>query len=381
MTTRCGGIEVTYLGYSRDNFQGQPDNRGLRMPKSKGDSAATKHMNFNRVLDVIALHPKGLKTNQIRAELMKLHREEFSNDKLNDWLKSLATVGQVEYLHKGERYQTPKGIKSEGYTWVLSKHSFQFHYPQIYSCLLLVKSFLPFFIREEKKKDLDNAIKNIGEKLGKVIKSDTTRWLNKLDIANRYPDFHPIDLDNDHNDNKRYIKTQTIHEALYSDSFIEALYDDAEKSIQIYPLGLVRRNNLDYIRANVDGNEQSFALHRLTSVKRIDRNQNSTIAGKVVHKVDPPKLIKNMRLRIKGVATDHFFNVRFAKLEQTDHQIIRRPDDHDENAIILDITNVYLNYELKTWMLGMGVGLEVVNPADVRKWLYEQHKAASRMNS
>jgi len=239
--------------------------------------------------------------------------------------------------------------------------------------LVTAREAAKYFLPPSQRKWLEEQYQDInrtGHRLEKLKK-----WQEKVSVKARYPSIYP-------NLGGNYERKEAIiYDALQRNEAFTGTYDFKQKTrLTLFPVRLLRREQVQYVVCSASTETPEFkeyAIHRLAGVKHSNaKGPQEFNSSKFIQKHSVPGVIgpwgkyNQLKIRIIGPAVNHFTEMRFHEDEQSQKHLttVQVEQDDNENVIatILTIKEVDYTYELRTWLLGLGMNATVIEPANIR---------------
>jgi predicted DNA-binding transcriptional regulator YafY len=263
--------------------------------------------------------------------------------------------------------------RSKPYGWYFKKQDV-INIPKMDSSTALVfkmvERYLPQLLPPKVVETIAPYFQQAKNTLREGNKSFNTRWANKVSIEQRGIQLQPAAIDSD--------VLQTVYKAVLEEKSLKICYRDKPDQI-IHPHAIVVRGPITYVVCTFwnYGKLRQIALHRIKNAEEaedkylpfegfdLDKYIKSNEFG--VLKSD-----KKLKLKLKFTegAAAHLWETPF-----NDSQALKiLPDGYCMFTADADDTK-----ELRWWILGFGVGVEVVSPAGLRREIFAEIESAFRL--
>lgn len=198
--------------------------------------------------------------------------------------------------------------------------------------------------------------------LKSIPQSERTRsWLNKVRTVPPSQPLLPPNI--------KPVVQQTVYEALLADHQLDIKYLKRGQKIAVeyrtHPIAVVQRGHITYLYCRISGHEdlRTLAVHRIQSATMLDEKTDVPSGFSIDEAINSGKfgfftsgLITLEAIFYNGVG-DHLFETPLSR-EQTLTEL--------ENGAIKLVATVPNTLQLGWWILGLGAGVEVIQPATLR---------------
>jgi len=208
--------------------------------------------------------------------------------------------------------------------------------------------------------------------------SAENKWLKQVDIIPRYPPLYP-----NYEEHTYSFTEQVILNALKQEQGFNGKYLGNESTF--YPVKLVRREWVSYVICTEDpdlSTYKEYAIHRFSVTKANHPDDVELVSIPIGSRLDyknPEKesgvkgnwgLLKKLVITVTGAPAQHISEMRFHESQNQKKltQILSSEPEGGSRltSVTIEIKQLPYNYELKTWLLGLGSHVQVVEaiPAD-----------------
>ena len=233
----------------------------------------------------------------------------------------------------------------------------------------LSEKFLDRLMPPEIINNISSHIKLAGTVLDGMKGKKLKQWRNKIRVLSRTQHLLPPDIEE--------TVIDTVYQALLMDKQFYVTYHPRhgdEQEYEVSPRGLVIRDQVIYLVATLWGYSdiKQLVLHRMSDIKLLDKmvkkisfNLDTYIQSGEFDYIEQDKSIR-LKLLINKYIAKHLQETALSE-----DQVIKVID---ENSSLLTAT-VKDTQQLRWWLLGFGDGVEVKQPAKLRKEMIEMVKA------
>jgi len=256
--------------------------------------------------------------------------------------------------------------RDKPYGWSWSKDAPVFNLPGLSRhealTLAMVEQHLNILLPSSTLSQLQPYFKAAKQHLSYVSNTESSRsWLNKVrTVVPSQPLLPPM---------IKAAVQQTVYEAVLSDKQLSIKYlKRGEKTpivYRIHPLAVVQRGPITYIYCRISDYDdlRIFALHRIQSVNILEEKSRIPSDFSIDAEIQSGKfgfgegkLIQLEAIFYHGVG-EHLFETALS----TDQVLTEQPDD--SLRIVATVVNTP---QLVWWLLGLGDGVEVLKPDELR---------------
>ena len=208
-------------------------------------------------------------------------------------------------------------------------------------------------------------------------------WINKIMVSSRYQSLY-LNIEK-----KNRTDTGEICSALFRGEAFQGQYLGGKLTI-FWPVKLLRQEQVLYVLCKtIDHPDyvKEYSLHRFSNVKtlKIKPPENITISydkeiieSEWIHPIEPQKhrFIENLILEFTGAPAQHMSEVRFHKSENAKYKTFSKVTERENKpggkaiSTRVTVTHIPYDYIFKTWILGFGRQVKVIQPG----WLVEEIK-------
>lgn len=162
---------------------------------------------------------------------------------------------------------------------------------------------------------------------------------------------------------------QTVYEALLADRQLEIKYlkrgKEKAAEYRIHPLAVIQRGHITYLYCRFSDYEdlRTLAIHRIQSATMLDETTNIPKGFSIDDEINSGKFdfCEKGEIALEAIfyhgAGDHLFETPLAR-NQTLTEL--------ENGDVKLVATVPNTLQLKWWILGLGDGVEVIQPEELR---------------
>lgn len=291
---------------------------------------------------------------------------KFLNIYARQYPKQLYYISDGEKIYPGENEDTP--IRGKFVGWKLNGPPKLLRKDTQALVLALSQRFSRFLLPPDERK----FINDIYEKNLKQHSAEN-RWLKQVDIVPRYPPLYP------NYDEQKYSYTEhVILNALKQKLGFHGMYLGNESIY--FPVKLVRREWVSYVLCTEDPEVptyKEYAIHRFSVNKAAHPDDVPLVSTPIPNAIDyqsPYKqsgvkgrwgLLKKLVITVTGEPAQHISEMRF---HESPHKknlttvLSRSPTDGSRlNSVTIEIKQLPYTYELKTWLLGLGCHVQVLD--------------------
>jgi len=265
--------------------------------------------------------------------------------------------------------------RSKPFGWYWSKDAGTLDIPGMDShaalAFYLAKQYLEPILPRETVKQLAPHFATATKMLDKLqTEKGTTAWADKVRVLRQGPDLAIPDVDSAVQD--------AVYSALLLNRKVEVEYRSrntgAIKKYSISPLGLVLKNGIFYLPCTAAEYDdvRLLTLHRIQSATKLDIPSSVPKGFNLDKYIASGKLSFGEGVKIKfkaAVSSSVAFHLNERTLDPK-QKITEQPDGN----YLLEAT-VLETSELRFWLRGYDEEIEVLEPAELRKELYESAKA------
>jgi hypothetical protein len=239
--------------------------------------------------------------------------------------------------------------------------------------------FAKFFLPPKQRAHLETLVNKQLEKEKKSGRggflTKEKEWMDVVDIISRYPLIYPS-----YHENYQEIEDVVIA-SMHKECAFEAAYGEEKVIKLLYPVRLIRREQVLYVtcsesRYKDNQKFKDYAIHRLSNVSEKPSERNIEVTDEEIKKNSErkkDKVLSLLKLRIQGIAVEHFKTVRFheslseqKKTQYEDWYINGKNRKEKADGIVLTVNDIEYTYEMETWLLGFGGNVEVLEPKNIR---------------
>ena len=343
---------------------------------------STKGLRLSKALEEImspaslsSVSSRRLLKDQAEAFLRQYNSEHGGVVCVNDWGKYDEEIEPIPKEQKAEQNKNEVGSKKNKNEkgphrpgkvrrYKLTEEPEILHPRSLRLHLLLVGKFNEFFLPKSERKALVSLIKSTttNQKIDNLVR--------RLRYSARYPGIFP-NTDIHRLRQHEQVALRAIEEGMG----FPARYQDGPKTIY-FPVRLVRREQVSYLVCTTEehsGIYKEMALHRFS----IDIDIAGSVDDFTLYKskkfidytnpVVKPRIPGNwgelecLELEVEGPVAIHLSEMRFHPEEEkkylTEHEFL---SNGSVPRLLLRIHKLWYDYELKTWLLGLGAALKAV---------------------
>jgi predicted DNA-binding transcriptional regulator YafY len=235
----------------------------------------------------------------------------------------------------------------------------------------LSEKFLDRLMPPEIINNISSHIKLAGNVLDGMKGKKLKQWRNKVRVLSRTQHLLPPEIEE--------TVIDTVYQALLMDKQFYVTYHPRhgeEQEYEVSPRGLVIRDQVIYLVATLWGYSdiKQLVLHRMSDIKLLDKtvkkisfNLDTYIQSGEFDYIEQDKSFR-LKLLINKYIAKHL-----QETPLSEDQVIKKIDD---SSSILTAT-VKDTQQLRWWILGFGEGIEVKQPAKLRKEMIQVVQAMS----